>query len=123
MLLAQSTAAWSSSTPPRENEPRNTAATAARKPTTVAAHHGPLGPGVVQLPRVGLRTKRTVKGSTSIEVEDLRGAGTQTSIMRREGGRPGGRTRPEPGPDAREPSHEDIGKTVVLAARRRWKYR
>lgn len=36
MLLAQRTAAWSSSTPPLENDPKHTAATAARKPTTVA---------------------------------------------------------------------------------------
>lgn len=36
MLLAQRTAAWSSSTPPLEMAPKHTAATAARKPTTVA---------------------------------------------------------------------------------------
>lgn len=36
MLLAHRTAAWSSSTPPLEIAPKHTAATAARKPTTVA---------------------------------------------------------------------------------------
>lgn len=36
MLLAQRTAAWSSSNPPLEIAPKHTAATAARKPTTVA---------------------------------------------------------------------------------------
>lgn len=36
MLLAQRTAAWSSSIPPLEIAPKHTAATAARKPTTVA---------------------------------------------------------------------------------------
>lgn len=36
MLLAHRMAAWSSSTPPREMAPKHTAATAARKPTTVA---------------------------------------------------------------------------------------
>lgn len=36
MLLAHRMAAWSSSTPPRERAPRHTAASAARKPTTVA---------------------------------------------------------------------------------------
>lgn len=45
MLLAHRTAAWSSSTPPLEIAPKQTAATAARKPTTVAwtctVHHVP----------------------------------------------------------------------------------